>query len=246
MKLQNVKGSMDFLPNEQIIRNKIIKILSDTFVEYGYLPVETTTLCYYDLLASKYAGGAEILKEVYKLKDQGERDLALRYDLTVPFAKYIASNASVRLPYKRYEIGKVFRDGPIKKGRTREFIQCDVDCVGVEGQMIETELISIFVEGYKKLGIDIIIKYNNRKLMNGIIEVCNISKDKICEVITIIDKIEKLSEQELIKEFNEIGLKENQIQNLFKYLKMEFNELNSNFKDTLNLNLKEFRLLSFQ
>ena len=84
MKLQNVKGSMDFLPEEQLVRNKVISTLSNTFLEYGYLPVETTTLCYYDLLASKYAGGAEILKEVYKLKDQGERDLALRYDLTVP------------------------------------------------------------------------------------------------------------------------------------------------------------------
>ena len=75
--------------------------------------------------------------------------------------KYIASNKDIKLPFKRYEIGKVFRNGPIKKGRTREFIQCDVDCVGIEGQMIEAELISIFVEGYKQLGIDIIIKYNN-------------------------------------------------------------------------------------
>lgn len=237
--LRNVRGSFDYGGKDAIIRSFISKTLQETFEKYGYAPLETSILCYYDLLALKYDDDNDILKEIYKVSDQGNRSLALRYDLTVPFAKYISSNASVRLPYKRYEIGKVFRDGPIKKGRTREFIQCDVDCVGVEGQMIETELISIFVEGYKKLGIDIIIKYNNRKLMNGIIEACNISKDKICKVITIIDKIEKLSEQELIKEFNEIGLKENQIQNLFKYLKMEFNELNCNFKDTSNLNLKE-------
>ena len=237
--LKNVKGSIDYGGKDAIIRSFISKTLQETFEKYGYVPLETSILCYYDLLALKYDDDNDILKEIYKVSDQGNRSLALRYDLTVPFAKYIASNASVKLPYKRYEIGKVFRDGPIKKGRTREFIQCDVDCVGVEGQMIETEFISIFVEGYKKLGIDIIIKYNNRKLMNGIIEVCNISKNKICKVITIIDKIEKLSEQELIKEFSEIGLTKNQIQNLFKYLKMEFNELNNNFKDTLNLNLKE-------
>jgi histidyl-tRNA synthetase len=237
--LKNVRGSIDYGGKDAMIRSFISRTLQETFQKYGYSPLETSILCYYDLLALKYDDDNDILKEIYKVSDQGNRNLALRYDLTVPFAKYIASNANIRFPYKRYEIGKVFRDGPIKKGRTREFIQCDVDCVGVEGQMIEAELISIFVEGYKKLGIDIIIKYNNRKLMNGIIEACNIGKDKICKVITIIDKIEKLSEQELIKEFNEIGLKANQIQNLFKYLKMEFNELNSNFKDTLNLNLKE-------
>lgn len=237
--LRNVRGSFDYGGKDAIIRSFISKTLQETFEKYGYSPLETSILCYYDLLALKYDEDNDILKEIYKVSDQGNRNLALRYDLTVSFAKYIASNTDIRLPYKRYEIGKVFRDGPIKKGRTREFIQCDVDCVGIEGQMIEAELISIFLEGYKKLGIDIIIKYNNRKLMNGIIEVCNIGKDKICKVITIIDKIEKLSEQELIREFNEIGLKENQIENLFKYLKMEFNELNKSFKNTLNLNLKD-------
>lgn len=176
---------------------------------------------------------------IYKVTDQGNRNLALRYDLTVPFAKYIASNADIRLPYKRYEIGKVFRDGPIKKGRTREFIQCDVDSVGIEGQMIETELISIFVEGYKKLGIDIIIKYNNRKLMNGIIEICNIDNDKISQVITIIDKLEKLSYQEIRLEFDKIGIKESQIESLMKYLNMEFNELNKVIKNVSNIKLKE-------
>lgn len=176
---------------------------------------------------------------IYKVTDQGNRNLALRYDLTVPFAKYIASNADIRLPYKRYEIGKVFIDGPIKKGRTREFIQCDVDSVGIEGQMIETELISIFVEGYKKLGIDIIIKYNNRKLMNGIIEICNIDNDKISQVITIIDKLEKLSYQEIRLEFDKIGIKESQIESLMKYLNMEFNELNKVIKNVSNIKLKE-------
>lgn len=237
--LRNVRGSFDYGGKDAIIRSFISKTLQKTFEKYGYSPLETSILCYYDLLALKYDVENDILKEIYKVSDQGNRNLALRYDLTVPFAKYIASNQNMKLPYKRYEIGKVFRDGPIKKGRIREFLQCDVDCVGIEGQMIEAELISIFLEGYKKLGIDIIIKYNNRKLMNGIIEVCNIGKDKICKVITIIDKIEKLSEQELIREFNEIGLKENQIENLFKYLKMEFNELNKSFKNTLNLNLKD-------
>lgn len=237
--LKNVRGSIDYGGKDAIIRSFISKTLQETFEKYGYSPLETSILCYYDLLALKYDDDNDILKEIYKVSDQGNRNLALRYDLTVPLARYIARNKNIKLPYKRFEIGKVFRDGPIKKGRTREFIQCDVDSVGIEGQMIEAELIAIFVEGYKKLGIDIVIKYNNRKLMNGIIEACNINKEKIREVITIIDKFEKLSKQELKQEFNKIELKENQVQNLYKYLKMELDELSNTFKDTLNINIKE-------
>ena len=105
--------------------------------------------------------------------------------------------------------------------------------------MIEAELISIFVEGYKKLGMDVIIKYNNRKLMNGIIEICDIESNKINQVITIIDKKEKLTKEELIQEFNKLQLKEEQIDKMIKYLSMEFNNLNKLFKDTTNINLKE-------
>ena len=233
-KLKNVRGSIDYGGKDAIIRSFISKTLQETFEKYGYSPLETSILCYYDLLELKYDKDNDILKEIYKVTDQGNRNLALRYDLTVPFAKYIASNKDIKLPYKRYEIGKVFRDGPIKKGRTREFIQCDID-----SQMIEAELISIFVEGYRRLGIDILIKYNNRKLMNGIIEICNINKDKISQVITIIDKIEKLSYQEIKMEFGKIGIKESQIESLMKYLKMDFNDLNEVIKGVSNIKLKE-------
>lgn len=237
--LKNVRGSIDYGGKNAIIRSFISKTLQGTFEKYGYSPLETSILCYYNLLALKYDDDNDILKEIYKVSDQGNRNLALRYDLTVPFAKYIASNKDIKLPFKRYEIGKVFRDGPIKKGRTREFIQCDVDTVGIEGQMIEAELISIFVEGYKKLGIDIVIKYNNRKLMNGIIEICDIESKKVNQVITIIDKMEKLTKEELIEEFKEQDLKDEQIDKMIKYLLMKFDNLNMLFKDTTNINLKE-------
>lgn len=135
--LKNVRGSIDYGGKDAIIRSFISKTLQGTFEKYGYSPLETSILCYYDLLTLKYDDDNDILKEIYKVSDQGNRNLALRYDLTVPFAKYIASNKDIKLPFKRYEIGKVFRDGPIKKGRTREFIQCDVDSVGIEDRMIE-------------------------------------------------------------------------------------------------------------
>ena len=238
-KLINVKGSYDYESKDQIIRNYISDTLKNVFEKYGYKPLSTSILCYYDLLALKYNEDNDILNEIYKVTDQAKRKLALRYDLTVPFAKYIAINKNIKLPYKRYEIGKVFRDGPVKKGRIREFIQCDVDSVGIEGQLVEAELISLFVDGYENLGIDIIIKYNNRKIMTGILEVCEVSKEKISEAITIIDKFEKLSKEEIRLEFLRIGLEEKQIQNLIKYLNMDFDKINSTFENTANATLKE-------
>ena len=238
-KLINVKGSYDYESKDQIIRNYISDTLKNVFEKYGYKPLSTSILCYYDLLALKYNEDNDILNEIYKVTDQAKRKLALRYDLTVPFAKYIAINKNIKLPYKRYEIGKVFRDGPVKKGRIREFIQCDVDSVGIEGQLVEAELISLFVDGYENLGIDIIIKYNNRKIMTGILEVCEVSKEKISEAITIIDKFEKLSKEEIRLEFLRIGLEEKQIQNLMKYLNMDFDKINSTFENTANATLKE-------
>ena len=118
------------------------------------MPLDTAILCPFELLSSKYAGGAEILKEVYRLKDQGERDLGLRYDLTVPFSKTIAANQNISLPFRRYEIGKVFRNGPVKLGRMREFYQCDVDVCGIEGRFIEVEFFQMALEGYNALGLD--------------------------------------------------------------------------------------------
>ena len=239
MILKNVKGSMDFLPNEQLIRNKIINTLSKTFTEYGYLPVETTTLCYYDLLASKYAGGAEILKEVYKLNDQGERNLALRYDLTVPFSKVIAMNKGLNLPFRRYEIGKVYRDGPVKVGRNREFYQCDVDVCGLSGQLVEAELFGMAATGYKRLGIDVYIEWNNRKFLSGIISLCGIQDEYISKVILSVDKLAKIGEDGVRNEIKELNISDNSLDELFSYFKLNIEELKIKFTDTDNLLLKE-------
>ncbi len=237
--LTNVKGTYDYESKDQIIRNYISDTLKNVFERYGYKPLSTSILCYYDLLALKYNADNDILNEIYKVTDQARRNLALRYDLTVPFAKYIAINKNIKLPYKRYEIGEVFRDGPVKKGRKREFIQCDVDSVGIEGQVVEAELINLFVDGYKELGIDIIIKYNNRKIMTGIIEICRVPKEKISETITIIDKFEKLSQEEIKSEFIKIGLEEKQIKDLMKYLNMDFDNIKEEFENVENPILKE-------
>lgn len=216
LKLRNIKGTKDYMPEEQFVRNDIRKKVEGVFECYGYLPLETPILCYYDMLASKYAGGSEILREVYKLKDQGERDLALRYDLTVPFAKVIGLNPNIRMPFKRYEIGKVFRDGPVKLGRNREFIQCDVDVVGVKSMMAEAELISMVFEVFDRLKLEVFVSYNNRKLLSGIISNCKVSGEKINEVILTVDKIEKIGVIGVKQELRDKGLSEDGIDSLFE------------------------------
>ena len=234
IELKNVKGTYDYLPNEQKIRNFINDTLKEIFEKYGYQPLETPIICYYDLLAGKYDESNDLLNEIYKLTDQGNRKLGLRYDLTVPFAKCITMTKDLRLPFKRYEIGKVFRDGPVKTGRDREFIQCDVDVVGIQGQMIEAELISLFIEGYNKLGIDVIVKYNSRKLMSGLIIEQGISESLVSPVITIIDKLDKISESELLKEFNNLGINNEKALNLLNIFKLSLEELNKKYQNTTN------------
>ena len=225
IELRNVKGCTDYSPREQYIRNYISDTLKRVFEKYGFKPLQTPILCYYDLLALKYDEENDILKEVYKVTDQGNRNLALRYDLTVPFAKYIAINQNTKMPFKRYEIGEVFRNGPVKLGRDREFIQCDVDSVGIEGQLVEAEFVALYVEAYQNLGIDIVIKYNNRKFLSGIIIEAGIPEELITETITVIDKFEKLTKQELEKEFQKVGLNSQQMEKLFMYLNMDADQL---------------------
>ena len=239
IELKNVKGTYDYLPNEQRIRNFINETLKEIFEKYGYQPLETPIICYYDLLAGKYDESNDLLNEIYKLTDQGKRKLGLRYDLTVPFAKCITITKDLRLPFKRYEIGKVFRDGPVKTGRDREFIQCDVDVVGIQGQMIEAELISLFIEGYNKLGIDVIVKYNSRNLMSGLIIEQGISSDLVSNVITIIDKLDKIKEEELLKEFNNLNINNEKANNLLNIFKLDLNQLNEKYQNPNNELIKK-------
>ena len=240
MILKNVKGSNDFLPKEQLLRNKIINILSNNFEKYGYLPVETTTICYYDLLASKYAGGAEILKEVYTLKDQGNRDLGLRYDLTVPFSKIISMNLNkeISLPFRRYEIGKVYRDGPVKLGRDREFYQCDVDVCGISSILAEAELMTLTSKCFKELGIEIKVEWNNRKLLSGLIIESGVPAELVTKVILSVDKLAKIGENGVLEELKEYDINNDALEKLFNYFKMNLDDLDSLFKDSSNEELK--------
>lgn len=238
MELRNLKGTEDFLPKEQIIRNKITDTLKQNFEKYGYMPLETPILNYYDLLALKYDNDDEILNEIYRLTDQGNRDIGLRYDLTVPFCKVVGMQKELRLPFRRYEIGKVFRNGPVKLGRTREFYQCDVDVVGIDGRLIETEQIIMAIEIFKQLGIDINILYNNRKLMNGLLIESGI-KNPTFGIIGILDKLDKVDKKEIYKMFEDQNIDKQTTDNIFNIFGKTLEEYNLIYKDTNNLLLKE-------
>ena len=228
---QNLKGVTDYYGKEQIIRNKIINTLKETFENYGYSPLDSSVLYNYDILAYKYQDGAEILNEIYTLTDQGNRQLGLRYDLTIPFCKVISNEKELRLPFRRYEIGKVFRNGPVKLGRCREFYQCDIDVVGIDGIDIEIEQMLLVLTVFKKLGINIVIKWNNRKLMTSLIKYVGIPDEKIDLVIGTIDKLEKLIPQELIKEFDSIDISAETVGKLLGIFTKDIKDYNELFID---------------
>ena len=230
MDYQNVKGTQDYLPNAEVIRRDIRRTLEDVFIQYGCKPLETPILNYTALLASKYGGGAEILEEMYTLTDRGERDLALRYDLTIPFAKVIAMNPTLKMPFKRYEIGKVFRDGPIKTGRFREFTQCDVDIVSVDSQIAEAELMVMALDVFRKLNLKVSIQYNNRKLLTGMLEVFGTESQKINKVVLILDKLEKVGLGAVISELNDQGLSNSTVMLIKQFLTDERNSTLSYFE----------------
>lgn len=204
--MQNVKGTYDFFGNEQAIRRKVENTLRTLFELYDFDEMSSTILNELDLLTSKYAGGDEIVKEMYCLTDQGERRLGLRYDLTIPFAKVIALNPGIELPYKRYEIGKVFRDGPVKKGRLREFLQCDADVVGIAGPEAEAELMQLAAEALRRLDIPVVIRWNNRRFLGELLAAIGVPEEQRGSVILTLDKIAKIGREEVRHELSDQGL----------------------------------------
>ena len=195
MELALAKGVSDLSPSEKIAQNKVLQVLESTFALYGFSPLDTPLLERYDVLASKYAGGAEILKEIFTLTDQGGRKLCLRYDLTVPFARYVGMHPQLKLPFKRYQIGKVYRDGPVALGRLREFTQCDCDVVGPKSALVDAELLALAQEAYTRLDLRVEIRVNDRQLLNGLMVIFSsrfLSSEERDSALLIIDKLDKI------------------------------------------------------
>ncbi|WP_138755067.1 histidine--tRNA ligase [Paenibacillus sinopodophylli] len=219
--MQKVKGTYDFFGKEQALRRKIQATLREKFELYDFDEMVTTELTDLAFLTSKYAGGDEIVKEMYQLTDRRERRLGLRYDLTIPFAKVIALNPSIELPFKRYEMGKVFRDGPVKRGRLREFLQCDVDVVGVEGPEAEVELMQLAIDVFRTLDIEIELKWNNRRFLGEMMAAIEIPAEDMLSVMLTLDKLAKVGVIGVKQELVDKGLGDAVISGIMALIELE-------------------------
>jgi histidyl-tRNA synthetase len=218
MKIQQAKGTRDVQAADKLLKNKIVNTFQEIFERYGFMPLETPILERMDTLSAKFAAGenSDALKEIFRLKDQGKRDLGLRFDLTVPLARYVAMNPTLKMPFKRYAVGRVFRDGPIKLGRYREFWQMDIDTVGTSSMLADAEIVAMTAAAFKALDLKVKIKINNRKVLNGILEQAGI-KDKESAIIAI-DKLDKIGKSGVSEELKERGYTIKQIEAVFSLI----------------------------
>ena len=203
------KGTRDFGTAEMVGRNYIFDTVKSVFVKYGYQGIETPSMENLSTLLGKY--GEEGDKLLFRIQNSGEKaDLApekgLRYDLTVPFARYVVQHqGEISFPFKRYQIQPVWRADRPQKGRYREFYQCDVDVIGSRSLLNELELVQIVDEVFGKLGIRVCLKINNRKILAGLAEVCG-APDKLVDITVAIDKIDKIGLDAVKEELVEKGL----------------------------------------
>ncbi|MEM5834547.1 MAG: histidine--tRNA ligase [Candidatus Aenigmatarchaeota archaeon] len=222
MELKPLKGTRDFLPEEMIIRQKILEKVKNTFELFGFQPLETPALESWEILSAKGAGGEEILKETYNFKDLGKRRVGLRYDLTVPLARVVASNPNLPLPFKRYQIQNVWRYGDVSKGRLREFLQADIDIVGSESMLADAEVIACAVSCLNSLGFkNFLVRINNRKILSALVKFVGIEEEKALEVFRSIDKLEKIGEEKVKKELEEKGISQDSIKKVFDFIKID-------------------------
>ncbi len=197
-----LKGFRDLLPVDVRKKDFVINTIKKVFVSYGFEPIETPALEYASTLLGK--SGSETEKLIYKFKDRGEREIGLRYDLTVPLARFMRTYPDLSLPFKRYQIQPVWRAEKPQAGRFREFLQCDFDIVGVNSFLADTEIIKITIECLESLGLkNFKIILNDRQILFETIKKAGVKEKEISSVIRTLDKLEKIGpkavEKELIK-----------------------------------------------
>ena len=218
---RTLPGFMELLPNEQILFDQIKQTIEDSYKTFGFLPIDTPIIELSEVLLAKAGGETE--KQIYRF-ERGDTDLSLRFDLTVPLAKYVAKNyGNLSFPFRRYQIGKVYRGEKAQKGRYREFYQCDIDIIGDETLDIinDAELPSIIYFTFKKLGFDdFTIKINNRKILNGLYESIG-QKSNSVEIMRIIDKIDKIGVQAVEEELKKLGISEDVIDKIISFIKID-------------------------
>lgn len=228
-------GFMELLPEDQILFNKLVDTIRSSYEEYGFMPLDTPILECSEVLLAKAGGETE--KQIYRFK-KGENDISLRFDLTVPLARYVSQRYNdLIFPFKRYQIGKVYRGERPQKGRYRELYQCDIDVIGENLSITyDAEIPAVIYNTFKKLNFgEFTIRINNRKLLNGFFEHLNL-KNKSIDVLRIIDKLEKIGKEEVKKELLNIPVEEPKVNEIINFVSLKGTN-NEILKSLENLNI---------
>ncbi len=213
-------GFMELIPSEQILFNKMMDTIRENYEKFGFLPIDTPVIEKAEVLLAK--GGGETEQQIYRF-EKGDADLALRFDLTVPLARYVAQHFSeLTFPFRRYHIGKVYRGEKAQRGRFREFYQCDIDIIGNGSLDIinDAEIPSIIYSTFKDLGFDsFTIKVNNRKVLKGFFQWLGIEDST--EILRTVDKLEKIGLDGVVKELEEQGLGTTTIEKILGFIQIK-------------------------
>ena len=218
---RTLPGFMELLPEEQILFNQMKEKIAKSYEKFGFLPIDTPVIEMSEVLLAKAGGETE--KQIYRF-NKGENDLALRFDLTVPLAKYVTQYYNnLAFPFRRYQIGKVYRGERPQKGRFREFYQCDIDIIG-DGELSiinDAELPAVIYNTIRELGFsDFTICMNNRKILNGLFKELNQEENSV-EIMRIIDKLEKIGKENVIECLRDINVPEQEINKIMEFIQID-------------------------
>ncbi len=215
---RTLKGFRDYAPSEQLARQEMFKKIQTVFERFGFLPLSTPVLEYKEILMGKYGDDEKL---VYSFKDNGDRDVAMRYDLTVPLARYVAQNqGQLTYPFKRYQIAPVWRAENTQKGRLREFYQCDIDVVGSNSNIADAEVMACICIALQTLGIDNYeLRFNDRRIFNFLARLPE-ETNYLTDVIRAIDKIEKIGQDGVIKVLEDRGVPSVMLDRVLKFVKV--------------------------
>lgn len=199
IKPQTLRGFRDFLPDQMMAREHLINVARRVYRSYGFAPIDTPALEYAEVLLGK--GGEESDKQVFRFTDQGDRDVAMRFDLTVPLARYAAQHIQeLGTPFRRYHIAPVWRGERPARGRFREFMQCDFDTIGSNSNNVDIETLLVINDLFEQIGIErFTIRVNNRKVLNGLLEQIGV-QDQAVGILRALDKLDKIGREKVIEE----------------------------------------------
>lgn len=219
-----LKGFRDYLPEAAITRGRMIEKIVRSFEAFGFVPIDTPAIEYTDILLGK--GSSETDKQMYRFPDNGGRDVSLRFDLTIPLARFAAMHINeLGTPFKRYHIAPVWRAEKPQRGRYREFYQCDFDIIGTKSILADAEILAVINYTLTQLGIEHSIRLNNRKVLNGMLETVG-AREKSAAVLRAVDKLDKLGPEIVMAELSEQGgLDGKQIDAVFQFVSLSGKDL---------------------